>query len=46
MDFDLTVFDEAPEFVETGLVYPDGRPVLRRLREPVGFLRFSDNDEE
>jgi hypothetical protein len=43
--FHLTVFDGTPEFVDTGLVFPDGRPVWRRLREPIGFLPFNQGDD-
>jgi len=36
--YDLTVYDETPEYVDTGLLSPDGEPILRLARDPIGFL--------
>jgi hypothetical protein len=31
------VVEEPPEWGDTGLVDPDGRPIRRRLKRPIGF---------
>jgi len=36
--FNLTVYDDTPEFIDTGLVSPEGDPILRPGRDPIGFL--------
>ena len=35
--YDLTV-EDGPEVEETGLLWPDGEPIVRYLRGPLGFL--------
>ena len=36
--YNLIVYDETPEYVDTGLLSPDGEPILRLAREPIGFF--------
>jgi hypothetical protein len=40
--YDLTVYDDTPDAEDTGLVFPDGEPIVRFPRGPLGFLDFDD----
>lgn len=48
---DVLVDEYDPEYEEeTGLLGPDGRPIVRRCvpprKPPVGFIWFQDDDDE
>lgn len=38
--YNLTVYDDVPERVDTGLVSPDGESIFAVTREPIGFIHF------
>jgi hypothetical protein len=38
----LTVYDYHDDWVETGILAPDGDMIMRPGREPIGFLHFDD----
>lgn len=40
---DVTVFEERDEWIDSGLLNADGKPIgLYRQREPLGFFVFED----
>lgn len=42
--YDLTVYEDDNEGVEdTGLVHPDGDPIFRCSRGPLGFLELGED---
>ncbi len=41
---DLTVFEARSEWTETGLLDADGHRLMRRTREPLGFIHHQDRD--
>lgn len=43
---DLTVYDDEPQYIDTGLVFPDGDPVYREHGAPLGFPITSDREDD
>jgi hypothetical protein len=44
--YDLTVYDDTSEYIDTGLVFPDGEPIYRPCRELLGFIHFEEEESE
>jgi hypothetical protein len=42
----IVVYDDQPQFVDTGLVFPDGEPIYAEKGAPLGFPITSDREEE